>query len=159
MENGKYIVTKKGFEDLKKEYDNLITVRRSEVAEKLEIARGFGDLSENAEYSAAKDEQAEVEARIIELKDQIEKAQIVDSSSLDLSTVQVGCTVKVYDETFEEEVEYTIVGTSESDPDTGLISCMSPVGKALIGAKVGDKVTIETPNSEIVLKILEIFCK
>ena len=140
-------------------YNYLVTEKRDEISEKLTIARGFGDLSENAEYSAARDEQAKVEEEISNLEIKIRKAVIVDSNTLDTSKVNVGCTVKVYDEEFEEEIEYKIVGTSESDPASGCISYLSPVGKSLIGAKKGQAVIVETPNGEIKLKVLEILNK
>ena len=154
-----FVVTQNGYDKMVERYHYLTTEKRDEIAEKLTIARGFGDLSENAEYSAARDEQAKVEEEISNLEIKIRKAVIVDSSTLDTSKVNVGCTVKVYDEEFDEEIEYKIVGTSESDPASGFISCLSPVGKALVGAEKGQIVLVDTPNGEIRLKVLEILNK
>lgn len=154
-----YIVTRDGYNKMVERYKYLTTDKRDEVSEKLKIARGFGDLSENAEYDAARTEQAKVESEILELEVKIKNANIIDSENLDLSKVGVGCTVKLYDEEFEEEVEYKIVGTSESDPNNNCISCASPVGKALIDAKKGQTVIVETPNGEIKFKVLDILNK
>ena len=154
-----YVVTRSGYDKMVERYNYLTTEKREEVGEKLTIARGFGDFSENAEYDAARSEQARVEAEILELEVKIRNAVIVDAHEIDTSTVNVGCTVKLYDEEFEEEVEYKIVGTSESDPTSGSISYISPVGKALIGKCKGDEVVVDAPNGEIRFKILEIFNK
>ena len=154
-----YVVTREGYNKMVERYKYLTTDKRDEIAEKLTIARGFGDLSENAEYDAARSEQAKVESEILDLEVKIRKATIIDSDNLDLSKVSIGCTVKLYDEEFSEEVEYKIVGSSESDPANNNISCVSPVGKALIGAKKGQTVVVETPNGEIKLKVLDILNK
>lgn len=154
-----YIVTRDGYNKMVERYKYLTTEKRDEIAEKLTIARGFGDLSENAEYDAARSEQAKVESEILELEVKIRKATIIDAENLDLSKVSVGCTVRLYDEEFEEEVEYKIVGSSENDPANNNISCVSPVGKALLGAKKGQTVSVDTPNGEIKLKVLEILNK
>ena len=154
-----YVVTREGYNKMVERYKYLTTEKRDEIAEKLTIARGFGDLSENAEYDAARSEQAKVESEILDLEVKIRKANIIDSDNLDLSKVNIGCTVKLYDEEFDEEIEYKIVGSSESDPANNNISCASPVGKALIGAKKGQTVVVETPNGEIKLKVLALLNK
>ncbi len=154
-----YVVTRQGYDKMVERYNFLITEKREEISNKLTLARSYGDLSENAEYDAARSEQAKVETEIMELEVKIRNAVIVDADTLDLSKVSVGCTVKVYDEEFDEEVEYKIVGTSESDPANGNISYISPVGKALLGKKKGETVVVETPNGDLSLKVLDIINK
>jgi len=132
------------------------TVKRPEVMKKLSIAREFGDLSENAEYDAAKDEQSVVEAEISEMEDLLLTAIVLNKKDIDTSCVNVGTIVKLYDEDFDEDVEYTIVGTQESDPKNFVISNESPLGSSLLGHKVGEFVTVSTPNGECRYKILSI---
>ena len=134
----------------------LKTQKRQEVAEKIKIARGFGDLSENSEYDAAKEEQAQVEARIIHLENMLKNAKVIDQDDIDLNKVSIGTRVKVYDIEFDEELEYSIVGSTEADPDLNKISDESPVGKALIGKNIDDIVDVETPVGVFQLKILSI---
>ena len=150
------ILTPEGFEKLEKELEYLKVTGRKDIAEKIKIARGFGDLSENAEYDAAKDAQAAMEKRIGELEEMIKNAQVVDVSSVGTDTVSILSKVTVYDVDMEEEDTYTIVGTTEADPDANKISDESPIGTALLGKKKGDTVTVETPGGSFELKIIEI---
>ena len=148
-------VTEEGLQKLKDELEHLKVVKRKEVAEALKQAKAFGDLSENSEYDEAKNEQAEVERHIAELEDILENIEIIKSTGKK-NTVQVGSTVKVYDVEFDEEVIYTIVGSTESDPLENKISDESPIGKALLGAKPEDEVQAETPGGTLKMKVLEI---
>lgn len=150
------ILTYEGLKKLEEELEYLKTVRRAEVAEKIKQARAFGDLSENSEYDEAKNEQAFVEGRIATIEAMLKNAKVIDDEDIKLDQVNIGCTVKVYDESFNEETEYTIVGSAEADPMNNKISDESPIGKALIGKKVGDVVSVEVPAGIIKLKILEI---
>ncbi len=156
MENKQIMLTDEGLLKLEQELEMLKTQKRQEVAEKIKIARGFGDLSENSEYDAAKEEQAQVEARIIHLENMLKNAKVIDQDDIDLTSVSIGTRVKVYDIEFEEELEYSIVGSTEADPDLFKISDESPVGKALIGKNVDDIVEVETPGGVFQLKILSI---
>ncbi len=131
-------------------------VKRKEIAEKIKEARAQGDLSENAEYDAAKDEQGEVEARIAELEKILKNAEVIDEDEVDLSTIGIGCKVLLFDLEFEEEVDYAIVGSTEAEPLKGKISDESPVGSKLIGAKQGDVVEVDTPAGMVKFKVLEI---
>ncbi len=150
------IYTKEGYQSLVDELDYLKNTKREEVKERLKEARGFGDLSENSEYDEAKNEQAKTEFRINELERLILNAKIIDESQVQAGVVNVGTTVKMYDFDFEEEVEYSLVGSNEADPANGKISDQSPIGRAIIGAKIGEEVTVETPKGEIKFKILEV---
>ncbi|MEG0180242.1 MAG: transcription elongation factor GreA [Terrisporobacter sp.] len=150
------ILTQEGYDKLENEVELLKTVRRKEVAERIKVAISFGDLSENAEYDEAKNEQAQVEERIAKLENMLRKAVIIDESQIDSTIVTVGSTVKIYDTEFDEEVEYTIVGSAEADPYNGKISNESPVGKALIGKQKDDKVDAQVPDGVATYKILEI---
>jgi transcription elongation factor GreA len=138
------------------ELDYLKNTRRQEVKEDIAVARSFGDLSENAEYDEARNEQARVEARILELEDMIANATIVDESAIKHDSVNVGSTVKVFDVEYDEEIEYSIVGSNEANPLLGKISDQSPVGQALIGAKVGDEVVADAPGGQLRLRVLEV---
>lgn len=149
-------LTKEGYKEKEARLDYLKGEKRQEVIEKLKTAREFGDLSENAEYDAARDEQAKLEAEIEMLEETLRIAKIVDTTAVKNDKVRVGTKVKLYDEEFDEEVEYSIVGSLESDPNKGLISNESPIGKAIMGKKVGEKVEIETPSGTIVMKVLSI---
>ena len=147
-EKKEVILTKEKLEKLEDELEYLKTKKRPEMAEKIKIARTFGDLSENADYDEAKNEQGEVESRIMKIEDMIRNAktiEVVENSD----TVGVGNTVTLFDEEFEEEVVYKIVGTAESNPLEGYISNESPVGEAIIGHKVDDRVEVETPNGKM----------
>ena len=149
-------VSSEGLKKLQEELEFLKTTKRKEVAEAIKVARGFGDLSENSEYDEAKNEQGLVEARIAEIEAMLKNVKVIDESEIATDKVSVGNRVKVYDETFEEEIEYTIVGSSESNPAMNKISDESPLGKALIGATIDEVVKAETPGGEVVMKVLEI---
>lgn len=152
----KTILTFAGLKALEDELFDLKVNKRQDVAQKIKEAREQGDLSENAEYDAAKDEQRDIEARIEELEKLLKNVEVIDEDEVDLEVVSVGCRVRVYDEDFEEEVEYYIVGSTEADSLNNKISNESPVGVALIGRKVGDSVEVDTQAGTIVFKILEI---
>ncbi|MBQ1272037.1 MAG: transcription elongation factor GreA [Clostridia bacterium] len=149
-------LTKEGLTKLEDELHYLKATKRGEVAERIKEARGHGDLSENSEYDAACEERAMVEARIRTLEEQLKYAQVVDQSELKKDIVQVGSTVRVLDYEFNEEIEYSIVGMTESNPAQNKISDQSPVGKTLLGKKVGDTVVVTAPGGEFTYKILEI---
>lgn len=157
MEDKKEILlTQEGYQKLEDELELLKTVRRREVADRIKVAISFGDISENAEYDEAKNEQAQVEERILKLESMTRRAVIIDESQIDVNIVTIGSIVKVYDEDFEEEIEYTIVGSAEADPYEGKISNESPVGKALLGRTTGDIVDIQVPDGASKFKILAI---
>lgn len=156
VESKKHILTSKGMQALEDELQDLKVVKRKEIAQKIKEAREQGDLSENAEYDAAKDEQRSIEARIEELEKIIKNAEVIDESNIDNDTVSIGSTVKFYDEEFDEELEYRIVGSTESDILKGLISNESPLGKALIGSKIGEEVEVEAAEGISKYKILGI---
>ncbi len=149
-------MTYAGLKKLEDELHELKVVRRKEVAEKIKEAREQGDLSENAEYDAAKDEQRDIEARIEELEAILKNAEVVVEDEADTEKINVGCKVLVYDEEFGEEVEFKIVGSTEANSLQGKISNESPLGKALIGAKVGDEISVEAPAGMMNYKILKI---
>ena len=149
-------VTAEGLQKLKEELEYLKVVKRKEVAEALKQAKAFGDLSENSEYDEAKNEQAEVERHIAELEDSLENVEIIQPTKGKKNKVSVGSAVKVYDLEFDEEVTYTIVGSTESDPMENKISDESPIGKALLGKKAGEEAVAETPGGSIKMKVLEI---
>ena len=152
----KNILTYEGLKKYEDELHNLKVVRRQEVAQKIKEARELGDLSENAEYDAAKDEQRDIEARIEELEKILKNAEVVVEDEVDSSRINVGCTVKLLDIEFDEEIEYKIVGSSEANSLKGKISNESPVGKALIGSKKGQTVSVETDMGVIKYKVLGI---
>ena len=152
----KNILTYGGLKKYGDELQELKVVRRKEVAQKIKEAREQGDLSENAEYDAAKDEQRDIEARIEELEKILKNAEVVDEEEVDLDKISVGCQVKILDIEFDEELEYKVVGSTEANSLTGRISNESPVGRAIMGASVGDIVTVETPAGDLQYKILEI---
>ena len=156
MEAKKTLLTYTGLKKLEDELENLKVVKRKEVAGKIKEAREQGDLSENAEYDAAKDEQRDIEARIEELEKILKNAEVVVEDDVDLDTINIGCTVDVYDKEFEEEIVFQLVGSTEANSLKGKISNESPVGKALIGAKIGDIVEVETQAGVIKYKVLEI---
>ena len=152
----KNILTYEGLKKLEDELENLKVVRTKEVSQKIKEAREQGDLSENAEYDAAKDEQRDIEARIEELEKILKNAEVVVEEEADLDKVSIGCSVKILDCEFDEELEYKIVGSTEANSLKGKISNESPVGKALLGKQVGDTVTVETPAGEFSYKVLSI---
>ncbi len=152
----KVVMTYDGLKKMEQELENLKTVRRKEVAEKIKEARGQGDLSENAEYDAAKEEQGEIESRIVQLENLLRNAEVIDEDVLKMDVVNLGSKVKVLDVEFDEEMEYTIVGSTEADPMNGRISNESPLGMALLGQKIGASVMADTPDGEVEFKILSI---
>ena len=150
------LLTQDGYNKLEEELEYLKTVKRKEVAERLKVAISFGDLSENAEYDEAKNEQAKLEEQILKRDEKLRKAVIIDESQIDLDIVMVGSIVKLYDFDFDEEIEYSIVGSAEADPFEGKISNESPVGKALLGARVGEVVEVQVPDGANKFKVLDI---
>ena len=156
MEEKEVIMTREGFDKLEKELEKLKTETRAEIAERIKVALGFGDLSENSEYDEAKNAQAENEDKIVELEKKLRLAKIIDESEIDTKTVQVGNTVKVFDEEFDEEVEYTIVGSTEVDLAQNKISNESPLGAALLGKKKNAVVEVQIPDGIARYKILSI---
>ena len=156
MEEKEVILTQEGYDKIEKELEFLRTEKRTEIAERIKVALGFGDLSENSEYDEAKTAQAENEVKIAELENKIRHAKIIDEKEIDTKTVQIGNTVKLYDVEFEEEVEYTIVGSTEVDLAQNKISNESPMGVALLGAKKGQIVEVEAPVGVMKYKILAI---
>ena len=155
-ENMKQKYTKQGFQDLVDELKYLKLTRREEIKEQIAVARGFGDLSENAEYDEARNEQAKVEARIMELDALIENAEIIDESTMDARSISLGSVVKLLDEDYDEEITYSIVGSNQADPLEQKISDQSPIGRALMGKKAGDRVVVTAPAGEIRFRILEV---
>ena len=156
MEEKEVILTQEGFDKIEKELEYLRTEKRSEIADRIKVALGFGDLSENSEYDEAKNAQAENEAKIAELENKIRHAKIIDEKEIDTDTVQIGNTVKVLDIEFDEKVEYTIVGSTEVDLAENKISNESPLGAALLGAKKNQTVDVNAPAGIMKYKILQI---
>ena len=156
MQEKKNILTYEGLKKYEDELHELKVVRRQEVAQKIKEAREQGDLSENAEYDAAKDEQRDIEARIEELEKILKNAEVVVEDEVDLDRINIGCKVRILDVEFNEELEYKIVGSTEANSLKGKISNESPVGKALMGKQVGEAVTVDTPVGACEYKILEI---
>ena len=155
-EEKKVILTREGYEKLEKELDYYVSVRRNEISEQIAIARGFGDLSENAEYDEAKNEQSRLEAKIVEMENTLRNCIVVEDDEVRTDVVGVGNTVKVYNETLKKEQVITIVGANETDPSKLKISSDSPIGAALLGARVGDVVNVEVPMGVMKLNVLEI---
>ena len=156
MAEKKTILTYAGLKKLEDELENLKVVRRKEVSNKIKEAREQGDLSENAEYDAAKDEQRDIEARIDEIEKLLKNVEVVVEDEVDLDKINIGCKVVLYDNEFEEEVEYRIVGSTEANSLAGKISNESPLGAALLGKAVGEQVFVETQAGTIEYKVLEI---
>ena len=156
MEEKKNILTYEGLKKLEDELQDLKVVRRKEIAEKIKEAREQGDLSENAEYDAAKDEQRDIEARIEQIEKILKNAEVVLEEEIDLDKIKIGCNVRVLDLEYNEEEEYKLVGSSEASSLQNKISNESPIGRALIGARIGDVVTVEAPAGEIKYKVLSI---
>ena len=150
------VVTREGYQKLEQDLNELRTVKRKEVADKIKVARGYGDLSENSEYDEAKNDQAKVEARIVELEAMLKNAKVIDEEELGDDVVHIGSKVRVFDIEFDEEIEYQVVGSAEADPRSGKISDESPVGRALLGAKVGDVVEAEAPGGIVKFEIRNI---
>lgn len=152
----KNILTYEGLKKLEDELEELKVVKRKEVAQKIKEAREQGDLSENAEYDAAKDEQRDIEARIEEIEKILKNADVVVEEEVEIDKISIGCSVRILDCEFDEELEYKIVGSTEANSLKGKISNESPVGRALIGAKVGDVIKVETQVGDLEYKVLEI---
>lgn len=150
------ILTQEGYDKLEEELNYLKTEKRTEIAERIKVARGFGDLSENSEYDEAKNAQSENEQKIAELEAKIRNAKVIDSKEIDTKTVQIGNMVKLHDEEFDEDIEYTIVGSTEVNLAENKISNESPIGKALLGRKKGEIVEVDAPAGIIKFKILAI---
>ena len=156
MEEKEVLLTQEGFDNLEKELNYLKTERRDEIAERIKVALGFGDLSENSEYDEAKNAQAENEVKIAELENKVRYAKIIDEKDIDTETVQVGNIVKVLDMEFDEKIEYTIVGSTEVNLAENKISNESPLGAALLGAKRNNVVEVNAPAGVMKYKILSI---
>ncbi len=156
MADKKNILTYEGLKKYEQELEDLKVVKRKEVAQKIKEAREQGDLSENAEYDAAKDEQRDIEARIEELENILKNAEVVVEDEVDLDSINIGCKVRIHDLEYDEELEYKIVGSTEANSLKGKISNESPVGKALLGAKKGEVVKVETQVGVIKYKVVEI---
>ena len=156
MEEKEILLTQEGYDNLEKELEFLKTEKRSEIAERIKVALGFGDLSENSEYDEAKNAQAANETKIADLENKIRYARIIDESEIDTKTVQVGNKVKIKDLEYDEELEYTIVGSTEVDLANNKISNESPIGAALMGAKKNQVVEANTPSGTLKFKVLSI---
>ena len=156
MEEKEVLLTQEGFDKLEQELDSLKTTKRAEIAERIKIALGVGDLSENSEYDEAKNAQAENETKIAELENKLRNAKIIDESEIDTKTVQVGNTVKLLDIEFNEEVSYTLVGSTEVDLSQNKISNESPIGSAILGAKKNQVVEVQAPAGVVQYKVLSI---
>ena len=156
MADKKTILTYAGLKALEEELENLKVVKRKEVAAKIKEAREQGDLSENAEYDAAKDEQRDIEARIEEIEKILKNAEVVVEDEVDFDKINIGCSVLVYDKEFDEEIQFKIVGSTEANSLQGMISNESPVGQALLGKKVGDEIQVETQAGVMEYKVLKI---
>ena len=156
MEEKEVLLTQEGFDKLEKQLDYLKTTERAAIAERIKIALGYGDLSENSEYDEAKNAQAENETKISELENKIRYAKIIDESEIDTKKVQVGNTVKLLDVEFNEEVSYTIVGSTEVDLAQNKISNESPIGMAILGAKKNQLIEVQAPAGVIQYKVLSI---
>ena len=150
------LLTAEGLQNLKDQLEYLKTEKRKEIAEKIKEALSFGDLSENAEYDAAKNEQGEVEEKIIKLENTIKNAKVIEDDTSSKGIVTIGCKVMLYDEEFEEEIEYTIVGSTEANPALYKISNESPLGTALLGKKKGAEVQVDAPQGVMKYKILKV---
>ncbi len=149
------IITKEGLEELERRLDELKLVKRAEITERIKVAREFGDLSENAEYDAAKNEQAMIEGEILELEDKIKRAVIITNVKKD--TISLGSKVDIYDVTYNEECTYEIVGTTEADVDAGRISNESPIGNALLGRKAGETIEVIVPEGKDIIEIKKVY--
>ncbi|WP_303864951.1 transcription elongation factor GreA [Alkalibaculum bacchi] len=156
MAQKEYILTYEGLKKLEEELDYLKTVKRREIAERIKVAREFGDISENAEYDEAKNEQAFTEGKIAEIEHKLKIAKVIDEEDIATDVVSIGSCVKVKDLEFDDIIDFYIVGSSEANPAEDKISNESPVGAALIGKKIGDKVVVAVPDGNITFEVLEI---
>lgn len=156
MEDKEILLTQEGYDNLEKELEMLRTEKRAEIAERIKVALGFGDLSENSEYDEAKNAQAENENKIAELENKLRRAKIIDESEINTKTVQVGNKVKVLDLEYNDELEYTIVGSTEVDLAQNRISNESPIGSALLGAKKNQEIEVAVPAGVVRYKVLSI---
>lgn len=156
MDNKQVKLTEDGLKQLEEELEYLKTKKRKEVSEKIKVALGFGDLSENSEYDEAKNEQAQVEARIVSVENMLKNAIVIDESERDTSKVELGATVTIHDIEFDEDITYKIVGSTEADPDEGRLSDESPLGKSLTGKAEGEMIDVDAPAGVIQYKILKI---
>ena len=156
MTDKKFALTYDGIRELEEELKMLKVSKRKEIAQKIKEARAQGDLSENAEYDAAKDEQARIEARIVAIEKMLRNAELIDEEEIDKDTVALGSKVTLFDEEFEEEITYHIVGSAEANPEKNRISNESPLGMGLIGRKAGDAVEIDAPAGIIKYKVISI---
>ena len=156
MEEKEVILTQEGYNNLEKELNFLKTEKRADIADRIKVALGFGDLSENSEYDEAKNAQAENEVKIAELENKLRHAKIIDEKDIDTETVQIGNKVKVLDVEFDEKIEYTIVGSTEVNLTENKISNESPLGEALLGAKKNQTVEVNAPAGVMKYKILSI---
>ena len=156
MEEKEFLLTQEGYNKLEKQLEYLKTEKRAEISERIKVALGFGDLSENSEYDEAKNAQADNEIKIADLENKLRYAKIIDESEIDTKTVQVGNTVKILDIEFDEQLEYTIVGSTEVDLSQNKISNVSPIGAALIGAQKGEIREANTPGGVVKYKVLDI---
>ena len=155
----KIVLTNEGFQKFEKELEELKSVKRKEVAAKIKVALSFGDLSENSEYDEAKNEQAMIEARIVQLETMLRNVQVINEAEISTDVINIGSVVSIKEIDSDEIETYHIVGSSEANPLDGKISDESPIGKALISHKTGDIVEVETPSGLIKLKIISIFKK
>lgn len=156
MDNKQVKLTEDGLKQLEEELEYLKTKKRKEVSEKIKVALGFGDLSENSEYDEAKNEQAQVEARIVSVENMLKNAIVIDESERDTSKVELGATVTIHDIEFDEDITYKIVGSTEADPDEGRLSDESPLGKSLMGKAEGEMIDVDASAGVIQYKILKI---
>ena len=156
MDNKQVKLTEDGLKQLEEELEYLKTKKRKEVSEKIKVALGFGDLSENSEYDEAKNEQAQVEDRIVSVENMLKNAIVIDESERDTSKVELGATVTIHDIEFDEDITYKIVGSTEADPDEGRLSDESPLGKSLMGKAEGEMIDVDAPAGVIQYKILKI---
>lgn len=156
MDNKQVKLTEDGLKQLEEELEYLKTKKRKEVSEKIKVALGFGDLSENSEYDEAKNEQAQVEARIVSVENMLKNAIVIDESERNTSKVELGATVTIHDIEFDEDITYKIVGSTEADPDEGSLSDESPLGKSLMGKAEGEMIDVDAPAGVIQYKILKI---
>lgn len=156
MATKQILLTYEGLEKLEQELEDLKTNKRKEIAEKIKVALSFGDLSENSEYDEAKNEQAMVESRIIQLENMLKNAKVLDEDDLNTDMVNIGSKVKIYDFMYQEELEYSLVGSTEADPMENKISDESPLGRALLGKKTGDTIEVEAPMGLMTYRVVSI---